>query len=228
MSSTQLALGHAGTVLVAAALVGLLVRGRWRLWYAFTVSLFIVSVHDSLIATWPSRFHRGSIWWAKEATLVLVRFFMVVELTIRVFRHFPAAFATARHLLVFILVVTFVAVAALPTREVGYLGFVGALMPRILNGTVWLFAAVTALILWYRLPLDWFRKAILLSYVPYLLASTVLLNALAAAGWQRGWWFNVLLQVAYVLLLLFWTYSAWRRDPSRPTPAQRHEEPPPA
>jgi hypothetical protein len=195
-----------------------LVRGRWRLWYTFVLLLLVNTLHDGLVALWPTRFHRGSIWWAKEATLVLIRLFMVLELTARLFRRFPSALATARRVLIVILVLTFVAVAALPTHRIDYAGFVGVLMPRVLNGTVWLFTAVTGLILWYRLPIDRFRKAILLSYVPYVLASTVLLDALAAAGWQSGWWLNNLLQIATLLLALFWTYVAWYRD-AAPRPA---------
>lgn len=212
MSRTQLLLGLLGTLLGAAALAGVVVRGRWRLWYTFALLLLVNTLHDVLVALWPAQFHRGAIWWAKEASLVLIRLFMVLELTARLFRRFPSALATARRVQIVILALTFVAVASLPTNRIDYAGFVGVLMPRVLNGTVWLFTAVTGLILWYRLPIDRFRKAILLSYVPYVLASTVLLNALAAAGWQSGWWLNNLLQVATFLLALFWTYVAWYSD----------------
>jgi hypothetical protein len=212
MSRTEFLVGVSATFIYGAALLGLLVRHRWRRWYAFTALLLLNTVHDGLVAVWPQRFHRASIWSTKETALVLLRFFMVLELTARIFRDFPSALATARRVLIVILASTFVAVAALPASHVDYLGFVGAFVPRVLNGTVWLFTAVTGLILWYRLPIDQFRKAILLSYVPYLLASTVLLNALAAAGWERGRWFNTLIQAAGVLLLFFWAYTAWRRD----------------
>jgi hypothetical protein len=87
-------------------------------------------------------------------------------------------------------------------------------MPRVLNGTIWLFAALAILILWYRLPVHWFQKAILLSYVPYLLVFTVAMNALGEMGWQRGAWANTAGQVAYWLLVLYWNYTAWRPEPS--------------
>ena len=32
------------------------------------------------------------------------------------------------------------------------------LQPRVLNGSIWLFTAIAALILWYRLPVDPFHK----------------------------------------------------------------------
>ena len=119
--------------------------------------------------------------------------------------------ATARRLLIVIFVATFAAVAALPAKQAGHVGFVGEVMPRILNGTVWLFVALAILILWYRLPVHWFQKAILLSYVPYLLVFTVAMNALGDLGWHRGAWLDQLNVWAYLVLLLFWTITAWRR-----------------
>jgi hypothetical protein len=90
-------------------------------------------------------------------------------------------------------------------------------MPRVLNGTIWLFAGLTILILWYRLPVHWFQKAILLSYVPYLLVFTLAMNALGEMGWQRAAWADWLRMLAYFCLLLFWNYAAWRREPSPPS-----------
>jgi hypothetical protein len=213
MTSTDLWLGRAVVLLISAALAGLLKTGRWRLWYTFPLLLLIVLTHDLLVGLWPHRFHRGTVWRLKEALLVLVRLAMIVELTTRVFRRFPGAMATARRLLILIFVGTFLGVAALPTARGGYVGFVGELMPRILNGTVWLFTALAILILWYRLPMHWFQRTILLSYVPYLLVFTIAVNAVGDLGWQRAGWVNQLNVWAYLLLLLFWTYSAWRRGP---------------
>jgi hypothetical protein len=213
MSTTDLWVGRAVVVLVAVTLAGLVARGRWRLWYTFPVLLVVVLTHDLLVGSRPARFHRGDVWRLKESTLILVRLAMVVELTVRVFRGFPGAMATARRLLIAIFVVTFLGVAALPTPQRDHARFVGDLMPRVLNGTVWLFAALAVLILWYRLPVHWFQKAILLSYVPYLLVFTVAMNALGDLGWQRAAWVDQLNVWAYLLLLLFWSYSAWRRGP---------------
>ena len=213
MSMADVWIGRAVSILIAGTLAGLVYRRSWRLWYAFPLLLTVVLTHDVLIALSPARFYRGSVWRLKEGTLVLVRFAMVLELTIRVFRGFPGAMATARRVLVVIFAVTFLAVAAIPTRQRGYVGFVGELMPRILNGTVWLFAALAVLILWYRLPVHPFQKAVLLSYVPYLLVFTVALNVLGDRGWQQAGWINQAHVWAYMLLLLFWTWTAWRPEP---------------
>lgn len=219
MSLTQQLVGQTGILLVIAVLAGLIVRGRWRLWYAFALSLLVVALHDSLVALWPARFYRGSIWRAQETAFILIRLAMVVELTVRVFRRFPGALSTARRLLALILFSTFAAVMALPTRASRHEGFVGDVMPRVLNGTIWLFAALAILILWYRLPVHWFQKAVLLSYVPYLLIFTAAMNALGELGWQRAGWVDTTRQASYLLLLLYWNYAAWRPGP-RPTAAR--------
>jgi hypothetical protein len=215
MSTTELWLGRAVAILIAATLTGLIWSRRWRLWYTFWLLLAVVLAHDLAMALWPARFYRAAVWRQRESALILIRLAMVVELTVRVFRGFPGAMATARRLLIVIFVVTFIGVAALPIAERDHARFVGDLMPRVLNGTVWLFAALTILILWYRLPVHWFQKAILLSYVPYLLVFTVAMNLLGDLGWQRAAWINQLNVWAYVLLQLYWTYTAWRREPRR-------------
>jgi hypothetical protein len=175
------------------------------------------------VALWPAQFYRNVVWRAKEMTLIVVRLAMVVELTVRVFRGFPGALATARRLLVVIFVSTFLAVLALPVRQGGHEGFVGEVMPRVLNGTIWLFSALAILILWYRLPVHWFQKAILLSYVPYLLVFTVAMNALGDLGWHRAGWADMLSVVAYLMLLVYWTYQAWRPEPIARGGARRED-----
>ena len=218
MSMMALWLGRAGSLLATATLVGLVVRGRWRLWYTFPVLLVVVIGHDLLVGLWPERFYRGGFWRLKESALVLIRLAMVLELTFRVFRGFPGAMLMARRFLILIFAATFLGVAALPPSQRDYTGFVGEVMPRILNGTVWLFAALAFLILWYRLPVHWFTKAVLLSYLPYLLVFTVAMNALGELGWQRAGWVNHLNVWAYRLLILFWAYIAWRREDPRSRP----------
>jgi hypothetical protein len=212
MSTTVLWIGRAGTLIAATTLAGLLVRGRWRLWCAFPLLLLVTMTHDLLVGGWPEQFYRGSVWQVKESALVLIRLAMVVELTIRVFRGFPGAMLMARRLLVLIFAGTLLAVVALPAHR-DYAGFVGEVMPRVLNGTVWLFAGLAILILWYRLPVHWFPKAVLLSYVPYLLVFTVAVNTLGELGWHRAAWVNHGHVWAYRLLALFWAYIAWRREP---------------
>jgi hypothetical protein len=125
----------------------------------------------------------------------------------------------------FVLVATFAAVAAVSRSGADYQSFLGNLQPRVLYGSIWLFTAIAALILWYRLPVNPFCKSVLLGYVPYLLVFTLTMNVLGVLGkadWERGWPVRYLNQLAYLALMLHWTRAAWRRveEPDRP-PALR-------
>ena len=89
------------------------------------------------------------------------------------------------------------------------------LQPYVLAGTLWLFIAISALILWYRLPVAPLHKALLLGFVPYLLIFTVAMNLLRAYGVSpnvrqyAGYFKNA----AYQALLVYWAYVAWRPGP---------------
>jgi hypothetical protein len=147
---------------------------------------------------------------------------MAIELAYRTFRAFPGAHATVRWALLLVLVTTLVAVVAISGGGSDFRSFVADLQPRVLNGSIWLFTAIAALILWYRLPVDPFHKVVLLSYVPFLLVFTVTLNALGSLGWERGWSVTYLYQLSYLALMVHWARAAWRRveEPARP-PALR-------
>ena len=62
--------------------------------------------------------------------------------------------------------IIYVAVVAVPTGGHNYAVLAAQIQPRILNGTIWVFTSQAALILWYRLPVDSFRKAILIGLIP--------------------------------------------------------------
>src|SRR5713226_3351038 len=85
----------------------------------------------------------------------------------------------------------------------------GRIQPRLLNGTIWLFAAIAATILWYRLPVDPFHKAILIGFVPYLLIFTTGLNILDSYGWDLRTSVNYAQVGAYVALMAYWAHAAW-------------------
>src|SRR5437773_4691447 len=156
MNALQAALGYAGIVMLAAILAGLIAKRRVSLWYTFALLVAAVLAPTVLAMLWPARFFRWSFWQAKETAHHLIRFAMAVELAFRTFHAFPGSLVTARRILLIVLVVTWVAVMAVPVvvdsdpaNEV--LALVAELQPRVVNGTVWLFTAIAALILWYRL-----------------------------------------------------------------------------
>lgn len=218
-------LAYAGTALLAFALAGLIARRRYRVWLFLALFLTVTLASTVMMLAWPERFYTSVFWQAKETALNLIRFAMALELAWRTFRAFPGALATVRWALLFVLAVTFLAVVAVSGPGTNYESFLAELHPRVLNGSIWLFTAIAGLILWYRLPVNAFHKAVLLSYVPYLLVFTVTMNVLGSLGgehWERGWAVLYGNQVAYLALMAYWARAAWRRVevPTRPPELQ--------
>jgi hypothetical protein len=220
LTTVQAWIAYPGTIALAIVLAGVLVRSRYRLWWLFALYLALTLVSTVMLVAWPSRFYTTAFWQGKETALDFIRFAMALELAYRTFRAFPGALATARWSLLLVLLVT-LATVLLSGGTHDYQSFLADVHPRVLNGSIWLFTAIAAIVLWYRLPVNAFHKAVLLSYVPYLLVFSVcikLLGSVGAAGWERAWPVRYLNQLSYVTLTIYWAYAAWRRSevPARP------------
>lgn len=224
MSAVQWWIGVAGEAVIMALLVGLVTKGRYRACYSFALYLVAVVAADGLILAWPGRFHRWDFWIVKETVHSLLKFAIALELALRTFRAFPGARATARGVVFLVVLVALAGILAGPAEQAAdFPDLASRLHPRILNGTIWLFTAIAAVVLWYRLPVDAFHKAILIGFVPYLLVFTVAMNALDAIGWHLQKPAAYAHTVAYLLLLVYWTHAAWRplEAPLRPAQVPR-------
>lgn len=222
MSIAQSAMLAGGTLLLALLLAGLFFRRRARLCVSFTVYVAAVLVSNLLILLWPERFYAWWFYLTKEASLNLVKLAVAMELAIRVFQAFPRAIRTARNAIVLVLALTVVGVATAPPRApaVGREEWASALVlglqPRITNGTAWLFGAIFAVILYYRVPLHSLHKAIAAGFMAYLLLFTLVLDFL---GRVEPHVYRVLAyanNVAYTLLECYWVWAAWRPDDPPP------------
>jgi len=219
MTAVQVWIGHVGTGVLGVVLAGVIARRRYRTWYSFAVFLAITLASALMITAWPDRFYTHEFWRAKETAFSVLRFATALELAYRVFRSFPGATATLRWTMLFVLIATLGAVIAASTGSTDYRAFLAEMQPRVLYGSIWLFTAIAALILWYRLPVDPFQKAVLLSYVPFLLIFTVTVNAMGSRISERfGDTMRYLYQVAYLVVIVCWALAAWRRAeaPARP------------
>jgi hypothetical protein len=127
----------------------------------------------------------------------------------RTFRAFPAAHRTARAVVLVVLCLTLVAAVGATPDQADAHNLVTQVQPRVLSATVWLFTALAALILWYRLPVESFHKAILLGWVPYLLIFSAALNYVGEYGPQFITITNYVHTLAYLGLLAYWARSAW-------------------
>lgn len=213
-----------GMAAVSAVLVGLLVRRRYRVLYFFTVYTACVLVADSLVLLWRDRFFTWDFWLQREMALAVLKFAIGLEVAARAFKAFPTAQANARRVLFLVLALTWVAVVNAPvatqstapsavlTADEDFKRLLfEAFLPRIQNGTAWLFTAILAIVLWYRLPLNLFRKAVLIGFVPFLLASTIA-NQLGTAEATKGY-AQLLESLAFLGVQLYWARAAWRSAP---------------
>lgn len=241
MTIAQLAILLVGNLFLIAALAGLWVRRRWRLVYVFPLYLLAVLVLGSLPALWPARFHTWSFYWAKESVYSVLKVGVALELIVRVFQALPAARRTARWAFLLVLSVTVVtawhaspSVAPVARAERQWADLVVALHPRIANGTAWLFGALFALILYYRLPLHPLHKAIAFGFMAYLLLLTFGLDLLKRSDFAALPIVSYASSLGYTLVVAYWAWAAWRPDdrpPVDPTVVDRlqpwREAPPP-
>ena len=223
MTPLQRVILYTVDLLILGLLTGLVVRRRYAACYSFFLQLVAVLASDLLLVFWPDPFYTKKFWLIKDSVLYLLALVIAVELTIRTFRAFPGAHWTARRLLFAILALTTaLAVLAFPREPSDITSTLAEqVYPRLLNGAVWLFTGIAALILWYRLPVDPLHKAILIGFVPYLIVFTVVLNWLHTFGWEQlAERLSYLESSAYLLVVAYWAYAAWH--PSR-VPAQAPE-----
>lgn len=204
--------------LAAAILVGLLIRGHWRSCYSFALYLASFVVFEGAILAWPGRFFHLDFWLAKEAVEGLLKLSVAFEIAARVFERLPAARSTVA--LAFLASLLAISIAVAPTVGADVTTMAKFGLPRLLYGTALIFAGLLGACFWYHVPLYPIHKAVLVGFVPYLVAFTVVLQLLQTLGWEIRGPANYLNTVAFVSLLAFWTRAAWRRySPAEVAPA---------
>jgi len=213
MTPDQVLIAHIVKVLALFTLVGIVWRGRAHLCWSFVGYLLTVLVFNSLCTFWPETFFTGWFWILQEGFYSALNMAIAVELGFRIFQAFPAAQATARRLLFLLLIATSTALIGIPLIPKGA-GMAGAVLDwqsRVLTGTIWLMNGLALLITWYRVPVHAYHKAILLGFVPYLLVFTTMLTLLGHYRWlERA--IQSADPAAYMLLMAFWMWSAWKPE----------------
>jgi len=206
MSGAQVVLALVLFAVQGALLLGLVRRRHYRTDPFFVLYAVLVTLSNAALSIW----YVWEVWIVHQAVTAGTRFGVALGLVYSIFRNFPAAAATARRMLLLTLMVTLAAALSLLGVENAYADGGALLVARIANVTVWLFTALAALVLWYRLPLSRLQKAILLGYAPYLLVFTVAMNVLSSIGWHKRVWVGYVDTSCFGLLLLYWSVAAWR------------------
>jgi hypothetical protein len=215
MTSWQVLVAHAVKVLVLLTLAGIVARHRARLCWSFVAYLSTIIVSNTLITLWPETFFVPSFYLLKQALYDCLRLAIAIELAYRTFQAFPGAQSVARRVVFASLMITSLALIGVPSGLSGgspslYEAALKEWEPRVMTGTIWLMNGVALLVIWYRVPIDAFRKAILLGFVPYLLIFTTLLRLLQIYDWDVMPIIQSGEPAAFLLLMGWWAWAAWQ------------------
>jgi hypothetical protein len=211
MTGSQVLIAHAVKILVLLTLAGILARRRWRLCWWFTAYLAVILLCNSLVSFWPDRFYQPWFWLARTPLYDALKVAIALELAYRTFQAFPGARATVRRMLFVLLMASSALLMAVPWDS-SYGAALFEWEPRILTATIWLLNALAVLVIWYRVPIHAYHKAILLGFVPYLLVFTILLRLLRHYGWDILPIVQSAEPAAYLLLMGWWAWAAWEPE----------------
>lgn len=209
MNGFELAISHSLEAAILVALAGALVRRRSSCAF-FLVYLATVLATTALMSLWPDTFFNREFWSASQSAYVILKLMVALELAWRSVRAFPGAAATARAATLALLVASTLVIL----NGSGGLGDaqVAEWLSRINSVTSWLFTLTALIVLWYRLPIQHWHRAILMGFTPYVLVWTTLLRLLPSRDFAFVNLLNALDGVAYLTLVSWWAYAAWRRD----------------
>ena len=222
MAPAQRLVAYLTLALMAALIGGLIARRYYRLCYSIGPYVGATLLADLLILAWPATFFTWTFWTAKTTLIALLRLAIALELGTLIFQAFPGARATARFTLGLGLL-ALIAGLYLPidppppssSTEHAVSVVAGSLHPRLSNGAAVLFAMLWVLVLYYRVPLHPWHLSILAGIVPYLMVFTLAVKAMDTLGWGTalsGMWESA----AYLLLMAFWNWAVWRKEPPPP------------
>jgi hypothetical protein len=210
MSELQLGLAHLVKLGLLALLAGIVVRGRLKLCLALPACLLAMLVGNTLVSLAPGRFYNASFWVLKQGVYDVLKMAVALELAWRALSAFPGAWRSARVVLLAVLMLSTITLAALTPRS-SY-RTLWEWQPSVATATVWLLTATALLVVWYQVPIHDWQRAIMLGLAPYLLVFVTLLDVLRRHGWTLRAELGVADSVAFLALVLFWTWEAWRKD----------------
>jgi hypothetical protein len=211
----QLAIAVTIKVGLAITLVGVLHRGLHRRCWSFLVYLLAVFIYGSAELTgvmfydvsglqWPHWLWSWDFWNFQQTAFDLAMLVVAVELGVRVVAAFPGTWPLTRALLGATLLTTTAAVTLGGAPQ----------HPLLATGAIWLFAAVSLVVVLFNLPLQAWYRWLLAGFVPYLFVFSTLTSILTRHGYPLAKTLGSIDQVAYMVLVGWLAYAAWRAEES--------------
>lgn len=189
------------------ALAGLARRERAKECWAYLAYLLALTGWGLCLASWPERFYRWDLWMAKQAVLDVLKVGVALELAFRAVQAFPGARARMQIAMLTVLVVSAGMLASGPPHPYQALW---EWQPQIMSATIWIFGVTAFVVVWYRLPVTDWHRALVLALTAKLFVFSVLLNVLFHFGWKVRPWVNVADGLADVAVSWTLAYMAWR------------------
>lgn len=209
MSDLQLLVAHLVKLGLLALLAGMVLRGRLGLCWTFGLYVVAILVGNTLVTLAPQRFFNYSFWMLKQGVYDVLKMAIAIELAWRAFAAFPGAWRTARVVLLLIVASSSLSLAWLTPRSYETLW---EWQPSLVTAAVWLLTATALLVVFYQVPIGDWQRAIMLGLAPYLLVFVTWLSLLRRHGWAVRDEVSLVDALAYLGVVLFWTWAAWRKD----------------
>jgi hypothetical protein len=164
----------------------------------------------------PDDFYVMWFYQATETVYVVLKLAVALEITALAYQAFPAAHAAARRAILAVLVALLLLVTVSVPYGSDFPTLVLELTKRLTFGTILVFCATWALVLWYHLPLHRLHRAIIRGLVPYMLVFAAVNALMLTFGWNIRDAVSTADAVAWNLMLAYWAWEAWRTPPAEP------------
>jgi hypothetical protein len=213
VTSAQILVANLIALLLLVALVGLIVRGKARLWWSFTVLLIAALSGNVLTRLWPPLLADWNFWAFRQALYSGLYMAMAIELALKLFSdRLPRARFKALLLASIASIVTaaVVSIVADGSSRTG----MAAVIPTLRAGAVWLLALLLVLAVYYHLPIHAFHRVIIVGAALYHCTFVGLSALVGTAGWHMVGAFNALDPAFYATTVGLWAYAAWRPEPA--------------
>jgi hypothetical protein len=196
-------------LLLVALVVVLLYRNKYRYCYSFAVYLATQMAVSIVGGFWPVLYQTWSDWADKETLYALLRLLILAELAMLIFRALPRARRRAQLLLLLATLLLAIALRWLSDNDSAYV-LAREITSRFSYVTVWGLISLLLLVVWYRVPLLPFHKAILHGMLWLLLIHFAAVWAVGLVGGPAA---GHIYNTAQLGILALWLRAAWLRDP---------------
>lgn len=209
MNVTQVIVASVVSGLLALTVLGTVAR-RWALCRTFPVYLLTCFSGNALVVLFQERFWTPEFYALKETVYGGLQMAVALELAVVILRPFRGALTRVLWRFIGVLTITGY-MAAVPRAE--YFQALTLGLPLEQACVSWMFMILVFAVIWHRIPLGSYHRALLEGFALYVGMFALLLGMTAAFGWAV---FTLCLQtidpVAFATAVGLWAAAAWTKE----------------